>query len=62
MFAAEIRAGRVGHMRAYTHWKWHLAEIYVKINGERHYLWRAVDRESEVLGRSSPSPGTRRRP
>jgi putative transposase len=49
MFAAEIRRKRVDRMRAYTHWKWHLDEIYVKINGELHYLWRAVDHEGEVL-------------
>ncbi len=36
-------------MRAYTHWKWHLDEVYVKINGEKRYLWRAVDHEGEVL-------------
>jgi putative transposase len=36
-------------MRAFTHWKWHLDEVYVKINGEMHYLWRAVDHEGEVL-------------
>ena len=29
--------------------KWHLDEVYVKINGEMHYLWRAVDQEGEVL-------------
>ena len=29
--------------------KWHLDEVFVKINGERHYLWRAVDHEGEVL-------------
>jgi putative transposase len=23
--------------------------VIVKINGERHYLWRAVDHEGEVL-------------
>ena len=28
----------------------HLDEVYVKINGEMHYLWRAVDQEGEVLG------------
>ena len=28
---------------------WHLDEVFVKVNGERHYLWRAVDREGEVL-------------
>jgi putative transposase len=49
MFAAEIRRKRVDHMRAYTQWRWHLDEVYVKINGELHYLWRAVDHEGEVL-------------
>ena len=49
MFAAEIRRKRVQHMRGYTNWRWHLDEVYVKINGEMHYLWRAVDHEGEVL-------------
>jgi putative transposase len=49
MFAAEIRRKRVEHMRAFTHWRWHLDEVYVKIGGEMHYLWRAVDQEGEVL-------------
>jgi putative transposase len=26
-----------------------LDEVFVKVNGERHYLWRAVDHEGEVL-------------
>ena len=49
MFAAEIRRKRIDHMRPYTHWRWHLDEVYVRINGEMHYLWRAVDHEGEVL-------------
>ena len=49
MFAAEIRRKRVDRMRSFTHWRWHLDEVYVKINGEMHYLWRAVDHEGEVL-------------
>jgi putative transposase len=49
MFAAEIRRKRVDHMRAFTHWRWHLDEVYVKINGEMRYLCRAVDHEGEVL-------------
>ncbi|MDO8422743.1 MAG: DDE-type integrase/transposase/recombinase, partial [Parvibaculum sp.] len=36
-------------MKGHTHWRWHLDEVYVKINGEMHYLWRAVDHEGEVL-------------
>ena len=49
MFAAEIRKKRVQHMRTYTHWKWHLDEVYVKVGGQMRYLWRAVDHEGEVL-------------
>src|SRR5471032_1783496 len=49
MFAGEIRRKRVQAMRAYTHWRWHLDEVCVKINGEMRYLWRAVDHEGEVL-------------
>ena len=49
MFAGEIRRKRVQHMRQFTHWRWHLDEVYVKINGEMRYLWRAVDHEGEVL-------------
>jgi putative transposase len=48
-FAAEIRRSRVEAMRAHRHRRWHLDEMFVKINGERHYLWRAVDHEGEVL-------------
>jgi putative transposase len=27
----------------------HLDEMYVKLNGEMVYLWRAVDQEGEIL-------------
>ena len=49
MFAAEIRRKRVDRMRSLPHWRWHLDEVFVKINGETHYLWRAVDHEGEIL-------------
>ena len=49
MFAAEIRRKRSQQMRQITQWRWHLDEVFVKINGEQHYLWRAVDHEGEVL-------------
>jgi putative transposase len=48
MFAAEIRQKRVSHMRC-SRWRWHLDEVFVRINGVQHYLWRAVDQEGEVL-------------
>ncbi len=49
MFASEIRRKRVQQLRAFSKWKWHVDEVFVKVNGKRHYLWRAVDREGEVL-------------
>ena len=49
MFAADIRRQRVSRMRGFKHWNWHLDEMYVKIGGEMHYLWRAVDHEGEIL-------------
>ena len=49
MFAAEIRRNRVSRMRSYSNWQWQLDEVFVKINGEMYYLWRAVDHEGEVL-------------
>ena len=36
-------------MRGFRHWRWHVDEVFVKINGGRHYLWRAVDHEGEIL-------------
>ena len=36
-------------MRGFRQWKWHLDAMYVRINGEMHYLWRAVDHEGEIL-------------
>ncbi|MDX1422570.1 MAG: IS6 family transposase [Kiloniellales bacterium] len=48
-FAAEIRRRRAENLRTVPQWRWHLDEVFVKINGEMHYLWRAVDHEGEVL-------------
>ena len=48
-FAAEIRKDRINHTRSYSNWQWYLDEVFVKINCETHYLWRAVDHEGEVL-------------
>jgi len=49
MFAADIRRQRISRMRGFRHWRWHVDEAYVRINGEMHYLWRAVDHEGEIL-------------
>ncbi len=29
--------------------KWHLDEVFISINGERHYRWRAGDQDGNVL-------------
>ena len=49
MFATEIRRNRARQMRAHSNWRWHLDELFVRINGQMHYLWRAVDHEGDVL-------------
>jgi putative transposase len=43
-FAQQVRQKR----RSATD-KWHLDEVFVTINGQRYYLWRAVDSEGMVL-------------
>ncbi len=49
MFAAEIRRKRSASTRAQIQWRWHLDEVFVRIDGATYYLWRAVDHEGEVL-------------
>lgn len=49
MFASEIARRRRNQARSHSYWQWHFYEVFVKINGEHHYLWRAVDHEGEVL-------------
>ena len=44
-FAGEVRQKR--RQRATD--KWHLDEVFVTINGQRYYLWRAVDSDGMVL-------------
>jgi putative transposase len=44
---AYVRKLRHSHPRADV--RWHLDEVFVRINGKCVYLWRAVDCEGEVL-------------
>ncbi|GAB5448409.1 IS6 family transposase [Gymnodinialimonas sp.] len=48
MFASEIKKRRIQGLKS-SRWRWHLDEVFVRINGRQHYLWRAVDHEGEVL-------------
>ena len=43
------RSERRIHHGSYSNWRWHLDEVFVRVNGEIHYLWRAADHEGEVL-------------
>jgi putative transposase len=49
LFAAEIKKRRLLLRQSCPEWRWHLDEVFVKINRETLYLWRAVDHEGEVL-------------
>lgn len=49
LFSADMRRQRVLRMRSFRQWKWRLGEVYVKLDGEILYLWRAVDHEGETL-------------
>ena len=36
------RQGRLGDV-------WHLDEVFIRINGQQQYLWRAVDQDGDVI-------------
>ncbi len=38
----QCRRGRLGDT-------WHLDEVFVNIQGQRHYLWRAVDQDGDLI-------------
>jgi putative transposase len=51
LFAADIRRRRIREQQGTRHWRWHLNEMFVRLNGEMVYLWQAVHHEGEVLER-----------
>nr|WP_223798808.1 hypothetical protein [Sphingomonas nostoxanthinifaciens] len=57
MFAGNIRRQRVSRMRSFRHWRWHLDEMYVKLNGEMVYLRRSRGRDPSKA--TSPKGATR---
>jgi putative transposase len=42
-------ANQLRHRRPQPGEQWHLDEVVLTIQGERHYLWRAVDQDGKVL-------------
>jgi putative transposase len=46
---AQSFANRLGRRRPRPGDKWHLDEVFIRIRGVQHYLWRAVDQDGVVL-------------
>ena len=42
-------AGRLRRRRPQPGDKWYLDEVFIRIQGVQHYVWRAVDQEGVVL-------------
>src|SRR5450432_2485704 len=51
MFAGEIRRKRVQHMRAYTHWRWHLDEVYVTTTRDKAAALKFIKKAMKRHGR-----------
>jgi transposase-like protein len=45
----QLIAGKLRRSRPRASGRWHLDEMVIKIRGRKHWLWRAVDDEGEVL-------------
>ena len=54
MFASEIRRRRVSHMRGFRHWRWHLDEMYVKLNGGCCQIYGADPKDWFLTLRNCP--------
>src|SRR5271165_3672609 len=61
MFAAEIRKRRVANMRRFPQWRWHLDEVFVKINGSSAISGGLPITKARFWKRWSPRSGTRLR-
>ena len=48
MLPGAIKKRRLQH-RSLSQWRWHLDEVFIGINCEMQYFWRAVDHEDEAL-------------
>jgi putative transposase len=44
-----VYAVRLRRKRASIGSRWHLDEVFIKMNGVQHYLWRAVDENGVVI-------------
>ena len=46
---AQSYANKIRRHRPKLADKWHLDEVAIKINGKQYYLWRAVDKNGQVI-------------
>ena len=46
---AQSYANKIRHRQGPRGDTWYMDEVFIKINGELHYLWRAVDQDGDVL-------------
>lgn len=46
IFVKDLKKKAINH---HSNWRWHIDEVFVKINSETHYLWRAIDHEGTVV-------------
>lgn len=60
LFAADVRRQRCSRMRGFRHWRWHLDEVYVKINGETIIFGVQSITKVRCSRAWSPRRGTRR--
>lgn len=49
LMARKICKRRSQQLRKLSQWRWRLDEVFVRINDETHYFWRAVVQDGEVL-------------
>ena len=55
-------ANQLKRRRAQPGDKWHFDEVFLTINGKRHYLWRAVDQDDTCSISWCRAGATKRRP
>jgi putative transposase len=60
MVAGDIRRQRVSRMRGFRHRRWHLDEMYVKLNGEMSTCGVRSTMKVRCSKATSPGPATRR--
>ena len=53
-----VYAARLRKKRARFGGKWHLDEVFLKMNGVQHYLWRAVDQNGAVIDSTAEQNGS----